>query len=621
MRSGRHADGNLQELGSGVIRAPHEWGTNEVEAGGNAVRRTALLGLLVFSVLGFSGCANSSRRLDWSSPWAASADASETPAPRRFTWWRVPRADSATTDAASDDLAQAIRAAAAAADTKVPGDVWPEPKLDWAVRYFPHLSRLWNGNATGNAPAPEQVSDAVRVSSRSWPPSASGARRADDDVHPVDASANDDIASRDGSALAEKPERFVPPIVPTPLLVRSGPESVPERTTDVELDVSKVDPGRKAQTRSHELETPQNSPDRASSSVAATPAQAIAPGDDVPADAPAETSAGAEPTDSRPGLIANPEPETVLVQAPAPSAPNTQPPSATPPPPPLNRIPPPPPPLTDEKPAAKPDQPEAPPAPKVADEAKPNQPQETNPQPAPVSPAAEVPPNSASPAPPVPPSAVAAPSVPPSALAAPVSTQRTPAQSLATGRRPVYASDQATYASPPPMAPPRPRPKFLSLFYGEEKKEPLASPQLPPATFPTTYYGTYPRPYPVLAATQANDITPPVTTKTTKKPCVLTAWFQRITSGGHGCCCTGCHHARPTPCCSGCTCNGENNKSGRAAPQTSLASPQSELPARKVSLSERVSTGSTGPKPGDVAEEGKLFERVSFESFDKAPKS
>ena len=112
------------------------------------MRRTPLVGLLVFSLLGFSGCAGVSRRLDWSSPSTARADAAETPAPGRFSWWRRPQAEATTTDSAGD-LAQVNRAGPPAASTKIPGDVWPEPKSDWLARYFPHLSRLWNGNAVG----------------------------------------------------------------------------------------------------------------------------------------------------------------------------------------------------------------------------------------------------------------------------------------------------------------------------------------------------------------------------------------------------------------------------------------------------------------------------------------
>jgi hypothetical protein len=569
------------------------------------MRRPPLVALLLFSLLGFSGCAGVSPRLDWSSPSTASVDTDETPAPNRFSWWRRPQAESTTTNSAGY-FAQVNKADPPAASTKAPGNVWPEPepKSDWMVRYFPHLSRLWNGNATKNSSDAEPASDVARVSSRPRPPAAARAGRADDDVRPVDASAGDDVPARDRPAVTDTRERFVAPVVPTPLLVRSGPDSVPERTSDVELDISKVDSSRESRGRSDGSETPVKEREWASSSLAtSTPVMAMTPGDNSRSEPPAETSPDAEPG-SASASIANPEPE--LAQAPAQPAPSAQPP-AIPPPPPLNRTPPPP--LIDEeKAAAKPGQPEAPAAPKVAEEPKPDLQPVTN-MPAPVSPAAEAPPSSASPAPPV-----------RAAADAPISAQ-TPARAPAAGLRVVTGSAQGIYASPPPMAPPQPRRRFLSMFFVEEKTAPLATPQFPAATFPAAYYGPYPRPYPVLAAAQANDVKSPVATSTEKKPCVLTVWFQKITSGRHPSGCTGCHHASPTPCCSGCTCYAGKNKSVGASAPTSLASPQGDPAPRRGPLSQAVPIGSTGPKPRDVAEEGKLFERVSFESFDKSPQS
>jgi hypothetical protein len=562
------------------------------------MRRTPLVALLLLSLLGFSGCAGVSRRLDWSSPSTAGADAAETPAPNRFSWWRRPQAESPTTNSAGY-FAQVNRAEPPAASTKAPGDVWPEPKSDWTVRYFPNLSRLLNGNATKNSSDGVPASDVISVSSRPRPPGAAHAGRADDDVRPVDASGDDDIAVRDRPAVTKTRERFVPPVVPTPLLVRSRPDSVPERTSDVELDISKVDPSRESRGRSDALETPAKEREWASSSLAAsTPVMAMAPGDNSRFEPPADTSPDAEPG-SASASIAKPEPEPA--QAPAQPAPSAQPP-AIPPPPPLNRTPPPPPLTDDAKAAAKPGQPEAPAAPKVAEEPKPDLQPETN-LPAAVSPAAEAPPSSASPAPTV-----------RAAADAPVSA-KTPAQ--AAGQRLVSGSGQAIYASPPPMAPPQPRRGFLSMFFVEEKTAPLASPQFPAATFPAAYY----RPYPVLTAAQANDAKSPVATSSEKKPCVLTVWFQKITSGRHPSGCTGCHHARPTPCCSGCTCYTGNNKSAGASAPACAASPQADPASRRGPHSQAVPIGSTGPKPGDVAEEGKLFERVSFESFDKSPQS
>ena len=63
-------------------------------------------------------------------------------------------------------------------------------------------------------------------------------------------------------------------------------------------------------------------------------------------------------------------------------------------------------------------------------------------------------------------------------------------------------------------------------------------------------------------------------------------------------------------------------KSVAASPQSSVASATSHPAAGESDLSSQaVPIRSTGTKPGDVAEEGKLFERVSFESFDKSPQS
>ncbi len=219
------------------------------------MRRSPLVGLLVLSVMGFSGCAGLSKRMDWSSPRADLPAAAEAPAQPRFSWWRRPQAEPPPTDSLAE-IAGVNRALMPAPSATIPGDVWPESKSDWMVRYFPNLSRLLNGNAAGNSPEPEPVSDIVRVSPRSRPLAASHAGRADDDVRPVDASADDDIAARDRPSVTETRERFVPPVVPTPLLVRSRPQTLPETTSEVELDVTKVDPGRESQARSDELEAP-----------------------------------------------------------------------------------------------------------------------------------------------------------------------------------------------------------------------------------------------------------------------------------------------------------------------------------------------------------------------------
>ncbi len=61
------------------------------------MRRTPLVGLLVFSVLGFSGCASASRRLDWSSQASDGASETDSSGRPRFSWWPGPKADAAAT--------------------------------------------------------------------------------------------------------------------------------------------------------------------------------------------------------------------------------------------------------------------------------------------------------------------------------------------------------------------------------------------------------------------------------------------------------------------------------------------------------------------------------------------
>jgi hypothetical protein len=188
----------------------------------------------------------------------------------------------------------------------------------------------------------------------------------------------------------------------------------------------------------------------------------------------------------------------------------------------------------------------------------------------------------------------------------------------ATNRSVTSASGQAIYASPPPMAPPQPRRRFLSLFFVEEKNEPLATPQFPAPTFPTAYYaGNYPKPYPVLAAPQADAVKAPFPTQTTKKPCVLKVWFHKVLSCGR----SACHHVGSTPCCAGCTCHSGERGPVAASPQTTLASPTGNAASQPGPSLQVAPMGSTGAESSDVAEEGKLFERVSFDSFDKSPKS
>jgi hypothetical protein len=104
-----------------------------------------------------------------------------------------------------------------------------------------------------------------------------------------------------------------------------------------------------------------------------------------------------------------------------------------------------------------------------------------------------------------------------------------------------------------------------------------------------------------------------------KKPCMLTVWFHKIASG-HGRPSHVCHHhCASSPCCLGCTCGTPTRKPVSGSPQASVAMAPGEPAAPDMPPLEPAPVGLTGAEPGDVAEEGKLFERVSFERFDKAP--
>ena len=126
-------------------------------------------------------------------------------------------------------------------------------------------------------------------------------------------------------------------------------------------------------------------------------------------------------------------------------------------------------------------------------------------------------------------------------LAEPAVTQ-TNAQGPVISQPVAAGSGQAVYASPPPMAPPPPRRKFLGIFFIEERTEPLASPQFPPATFPTTYYRAAAKPGLLLAQEQVPAAPAAGAISTAKKPCVLTAWLQKLKGYEHGPGCSGCHH-------------------------------------------------------------------------------
>jgi hypothetical protein len=157
----------------------------------------------------------------------------------------------------------------------------------------------------------------------------------------------------------------------------------------------------------------------------------------------------------------------------------------------------------------------------------------------------------------------------------------------------------------------------------EPEPGPFASPQLPPPMFPTTYQMCKPAQKtvcPPAAATvqpTLQQTAQPAPTAQTKK-CFSwigkgpgTCLLKKIKKLGGGCRCH-CHccpaHA-PRPACGG-SCAIGNCETGAIAP-----SPQ----AGPASLQSPVSTSSLDPEPGDVAQGGKVLERIAAQGLDKAP--
>ena len=106
-----------------------------------------------------------------------------------------------------------------------------------------------------------------------------------------------------------------------------------------------------------------------------------------------------------------------------------------------------------------------------------------------------------------------------------------------------------------------------------------------------------------------------------EKPCVLSVLFQKIKAFRQSIGLLGLpsrrtrhHAARVAPVTTGSSSRRRHRL--KRASQRRMASWHS---GKVNPTSQAAPRGSNGTKPGDVAEEGKLFERVSFESFDKSP--
>jgi len=210
-------------------------------------------------------------------------------------------------------------------------------------------------------------------------------------------------------------------------------------------------------------------------------------------------------------------------------------------------------------------------------------------------------------------------SAPPSGVAPAPGSPQSQASAMASGPRLLTATGQSNYASPPPVAPPEPRGKFLSWLHPERQAEPLASPQLPPATFPTTYRLNAAVAMPVKSTPQS-DAGPGVTAASAvKKPCVLTGLFRKLTSWGHGSSCGGCQRDRSPSCCHGCTCCAGKNSTVSGSPQRTAASLPGPAGTLRGPLAPLVAlVRSRGTEPGDVAQGGKVFDSAVSQSLDES---
>jgi len=583
------------------------------------MRRPLDVGLVLLSLSGLlsgvSGCAGFPQRLSLSSPVMTGSDGVEAPAPGRFSWWRGSGSKASSNSEQASNREESGKAASPPGAAYLPGDVWPESRSEWLARRFPLLSRSWNRNAgerSRDGVDPSVRSQGSGVSTRSGVAGDTSTARADDDVRPVQASSGDESAPGDGKSVQGQSQRNERPRLPVLLVAPRRPNSPPEPSGAVELDVSssasrgddELSPDEKhpapAGARQPEEHMPVPSPsdreaaqplaatDQPAAVFGAVPSPAVIEPGGLMAMAAGYRSAlvpvpGTE-TDIAPGFASGPNPAPELDSAPAqvPPAPKL----------PAQRTPPAPPLAGGDRPAAAPTAPDAP----ASSGEKEAQPQ---PSQAPASPSTMAP------------AAVSAQAqVPPTA----------------SGPRLLTATAQAQYASPPPVAPPEPRRRFLSWLHPDRQAEPLASPQLPPATFPTTYRLNAAIATPVRATTQ-EDAVPCVTpANAAKKPCRLTGLFHKLKSWGHGSGCGGCQRDGSSSCCHGCTCCAGKSATVSGSPQAAAAKAQGPVtsssgPAASLRgpLAPLVAlVRSRGTEPGNVAQGGKVVDPAVSQRVDES---
>ncbi len=172
------------------------------------------------------------------------------------------------------------------------------------------------------------------------------------------------------------------------------------------------------------------------------------------------------------------------------------------------------------------------------------------------------------------------------------------------------------------MAAQQPHRKFLSWLHHDEQAEPLASPQLPPATFPTSYRASIFHSNGPAKATAQNDSAPcAATPKPPKKPCALTTWLAKMKSWRNSFGCGGCHHERPATCCHECHCCHGSNQPVSASPQGNAPA----APIRSASLLQNSPYLAARPaflsrtEASDIAQDGPVIDPSLAQGLDKTP--
>ena len=578
------------------------------------MRRPPEVGLVLLSLLAslpaVSGCAGVTQRLSLSSPVLSGSDGTEVGAPSRTAWWRGSAAGSSTESTPSVTATGIEPLPAGVVGSP---DVWPESQSEWLARRFPLLSRAWNRNASGDQR--EGVDPSVRtqtsqVSTRSATTRNPSSSRADEDIRPVQASSDDDTASNGATAGLGQRQRNGRQRLAEPPVAADRPHSLPESSGAVELDVSNaVAAGSEDHSSGEAHPAPAAALQPEQGSPVASRSDSEIPGPvSVPDQAGTVSPAAAgvlSPEQSGPfRLLAmapyngslmwpalNPEPETptALARAANPSAETASGAAQDPPapaPPAQPTTPPAPPIPSDDRPAAAPTQPEAP---------APSEPSAPEPQPSPATAPASGAPPAASPAP-----------------------AQVPAATADQGL--LAATPQSIYASPPPVAAPEPRGRFLSWLHPDRKATPLASSQLPPATFPTTYKHASPCVQPVSIAQTTQSAPCATAVKAPKKPCILTTLFVKLKGLCHGAGCDKCRKSQAPSCCHDCPCCSRKHAAVAPSPQGPATTPQGPVTdLQSAPASSNAQVRSAGTEPGDVAQRGDVVDSAVSQGGDETP--